>query len=302
MEIRHLCAFLQIASTQSFTQAASILGYSQSNISMQIRQLEQDVGVPLFDRIDRQVSLTQYGRDLLPYAQQIVSMVGQIENLWKAEHVMDGIVRIGMVESLFETIFVPTINRYHLRFPNVKVELIVDGTESLKERLRKGQIDIACLIDSSLSAIEWNCWYMRDVAVSVIASPSHPLAAKSSISPHELAEEDFILMEESASYTVLFLQFMRNCGICLTPFLKLQSPGAACRLVESGHYLSVLPNYVIQPEMIQNALCILPVSDFYLSQQAQVVLHKNKAITPQIQGFLEEMQASFLPDIFGSVS
>lgn len=73
MEIRNLNTFLKVAALRNFTQASRELGYSQSNVSTQIQQLEREVGVPLFNRIGRSVSLTQYGEELLPYAQQIVS-------------------------------------------------------------------------------------------------------------------------------------------------------------------------------------------------------------------------------------
>ncbi len=83
MEIRNLQTFVMAASLLNFTQTAKELGYSQSNISMQIQQLEEEVGAKLFDRIGRSVSLTQQGQDLLPYAQQIVSLSEQMSNALK---------------------------------------------------------------------------------------------------------------------------------------------------------------------------------------------------------------------------
>ncbi len=73
MELRNLNTFLKVASLQNFTQASRELGYSQSNVSAQIKQLEQEMGAPLFDRIGRNVYLTSYGEALVPYARQIVT-------------------------------------------------------------------------------------------------------------------------------------------------------------------------------------------------------------------------------------
>ena len=94
MEIRNLNAFLKVAALKNFTQAARDLGYAQSNISAQIAQLEQELGVPLFNRIGRQVSLTQFGEELLPYAQELCSTAIKIENLHKSEEFLAGTVRI----------------------------------------------------------------------------------------------------------------------------------------------------------------------------------------------------------------
>ena len=111
MEIRNLVAFLQVASTKNFTQSAQILGYSQSNISMQIQSLENELGVSLFDRVGHNISLTQYGEELIPYAQQVVSLVMQIQDFQRSDKEMGGTLKIGIVESLFEAIFEETIRR-----------------------------------------------------------------------------------------------------------------------------------------------------------------------------------------------
>ncbi len=104
MEIHQLNIFIHVATIKNFTQAGRILGYSQSNISAQIQQLEKKVGAPLFNRIGRTVSLTQYGEELLPYAQQIVSTAIRMENFLKSDKAMGGTIRIGIVESLFELV------------------------------------------------------------------------------------------------------------------------------------------------------------------------------------------------------
>ena len=150
MEIRNLNTFLQVVSIKNFTQAAKILGYSQSNVSAQIQQLEREVGAPLFNRIGRQVTLTQHGEELIPYAQKIVATALLMENFLKSKESLGGTLRIGMVESLYEILFESSLLRYHQHFPNVKVELVVDDTATLKNRMQTGVLDFACLIAEPL--------------------------------------------------------------------------------------------------------------------------------------------------------
>ena len=290
MEIRNLYAFLQVASTQSFTRAGQVLGYSQSNISMQIQQLEREVGAPLFDRIGRRVTLTQYGHELLPYAQRIVSTAVEMENLTRSERTLEGMLRVGMVESLFEMLFQPAVVRYHQRFPRVRVELTVDGTATLQEQLRQGQLDAACLIDGPLPQGQWNLWQVRQAAIVVVANPRHRLAGRAQVPLEELTGEEFILMESSAPYSAGFQRAMAAKGLPVEPFLQLQSAEMALRLVQEGPFLSVLPDYAVRRAMEEGLVRVLPIPDLQLVQQVQMVLWRTKVVTPQIQGFLEELR------------
>lgn len=290
MEIRNLNTFLRVASLQNFTRASQELGYSQSNVSVQIKQLEQEVGVPLFDRIGRSVSLTPAGEALLPYAHQIVSTAVQMESFLRSEDSMGGTVRIGMVESLYELLLEDTFLNYHRRFPNVRLELTVDATEVLKDCLQHGQLDTACLIDNPLLPLDWNVWDSLEVPVVVVANPNHPLAKQSSVSVEELTSQELILMEDSAPYSVCLRNFLAKRKIKLQPFLRLQSADTARRLVEQGEFLSVLPLYTVAHSVRSGRLCILNVPEWDQRQSVQLVFQRGKVITPQVKGFLEELQ------------
>lgn len=287
MELRHLQTFLQIASLKNFTLAAKTLGYSQSNVSAQIQQLEQEIGAPLFNRIGKSISLTQYGEQLIPYAQQLVSLSIKMENFLRSEDALGGTIRVGIVESLFQRFMEPVILQYHKRFPNVKIELIVDGTSTLKELLQHGQLDLACLIDTQLLQTKWNIWHKEPVSIHIIANPDHPLASKESVSLSDLKNAEFILMEDSASYIAFFEHAMASQQLNLNAFLKLQNAEKACQLVQKGPFLSVLPNYVISNAVQNHDVALLDVSDFSYTEYTYLLLHNSKILTPQIEGFLQ---------------
>lgn len=287
MEIRLLQTFLQVSALQNFTQAAKALGYSQSNVSAQIQQLEQEIGAPLFNRIGKSVSLTQYGEQLIPYARQLVSTSVKIENFLKSEEALGGTIRVGIVESLFQCFIEPVILQYHKRFPNVKIELVVDGTATLKELLQHGQLDFACLIDTQLPQNKWNIWHKEPAPIRIIANPEHPLAAREQLSLSDLKNEEFILMEESASYIAFFENAMAEQRLTLNAFLKLQNAEKACQLVQKGNFLSVLPFYVVSKAVQTHEVVLLNVSDFSYVENMYLIMHNTKVLTPQIEGFLE---------------
>lgn len=290
MEIRNLRTFLQVASLQNFTRAAESLGYSQSNVSTQIQQLEQEIGAPLFNRIGRRITLTQYGEQLLPYARQIVSTSAWMENFFKSDQALGGTLRIGLVESLFGPLIEPAVPAYHRRFPRVKIELTVDGSEALKTQLAKGILDAACLIDDALPPSAWQVWYQAPTPIVVAANPASPLAGKRSVRLKDLAGEEIILMEETASYSAHFLRAAANAKLAAEPFLTLQSADMARRFVENGNFLAVLPWYAVQESVKKEKICRLPMADFKEQQFIQMILPLNKIRTPQIEGFLREMQ------------
>ena len=289
MEIRNLNTFLRVAALQNFTHAAKELGYSQSNVSAQIQQLEQEIGKPLFNRAGRHVTLTQFGEELLPYAQQLSSIATKMENLMKSEESLGGTVRIGMTDSLSELLLEDAFLAYHKRFPKVRVEIALDTTSMLLERLRSGQLDAACIIKEPLVHTEWMIWDAIDVPIVIVANAGHPLARKKSVSLEEVSRQELVLMETLAPYSLEFERVLAQQRLDCDPVFRLQSADTACRLVERESLISVLPLYTVHASVKEGKLCILNVPQWEHQQAIQMVLHRSKVITPQIEGFLQEM-------------
>ena len=119
---------------------------------------------------------------------------------------------------------------------------------------------------------------------------AHPLAGRETVEMEDLAGQDFILMEESAPYAVRFQDALAGRQIQCRPFLKLQSAATARNLVERERFLSVLPLYTVQDAVRAGRLSILRVPQWNQTQSVQLALHRNKVMTPQIHGFLQELR------------
>lgn len=293
MEIRNLNTFLQVSAMKNFTKAADVLGYSQSNVSSQIKQLEDELGVPLFDRIGRSVTLTQYGEQLVPYAQQIVSTATHIENTMQMKDSVRGKLHLGIVESLYECIFQQAFSRYHEIYPFVDMEVTVGATAELLVMLNKNQIDVACLIDYPLQTSKWNTLYAKDCRIAVVANSAHPLLKLETIPIALLSNQEFIMMEESCSYVIEFRQIMDECKVNLSSFLSIQDPGTAIHLLEQGKYLSLLPSYSVAAGVRSGALKVLDIPELHLSQSVQIVAHKSRAVTSRADGFVKVAREVF---------
>lgn len=194
-----------------------------------------------------------------------------------------------MVDSLFDIVFKNAIEKYHARFPNVNIELTVDGVANLQQLLKKNQIDIACFIDDTVIKSNLNCLYSLPCKIVIVSNPYNKIAIKEKVDIKDMANEEFILMEESASYSIRFQNWIASKKIEPKVFLKLQNADMAKRLVQTGSYLSVLPLYTVSPSAAEGSIKIIDIPEFHLIQQIQIVVYKPKVITPQIEGFAHEV-------------
>lgn len=292
MEIRNLNTFLHVAALENVTKAGTELGYSQSAVSVQIRQLEQELGRPLFDRIGKNVYLTDFGRALVPYARNAVAAAAAVENFGKSDAVLGGTVRIGITDSLFELLMRAFLPAYHARFPRVRVELQVDTTVNLTQQLLQGSIDAMCVIDDPLPQGQWHIWRQTEVPVVLAANPAQALAGRGEVTLEALAGSELILMEKNVPYNRKFESLLAQHNVACEPFLRLPSASAARELLLDGPFVSLLPWYTVRADVEAGRLCLLHIPAWELTQSVQMVLHRSKVITPQIEGFLTELSGA----------
>jgi DNA-binding transcriptional LysR family regulator len=285
MEIRNLKTFLKVATLKNFTSAAKELGYSQANVSAQIKQLEQELDAPLFNRIGRKVTLTQYAEELLPYALNIVSTAVEMENLLHTDESLGGTVRVGMVESLFHAVGEDLIREYHRQFPRVSMDIVVDGTSVLKDRLRQDTLDLALLIDDPLNADEWQIFCSAPAKVVAVVNPAHPFAGRKKIKPEDISGHELVMMEETAPYSIGFMNSMAKKHLDTKPFLTMQSADTAASMAEKDELIAVIPYYTAAKAIREGRLCALDIAGFDLTQDLQAVLHRDKVPVPQLRGF-----------------
>ena len=293
MEIRNIYTFLKVVSTMNITRAADSLGYSQSNVSAQIQQLEEELGVPLFDRIGRGIVLTQYGKDLIPYAEQVVSSVKSLKNYMHSDSELSGSLHIGFVESVFHAFGADTILNFTKRFPNVKIQITVDSSTTLKKLLLKNEIDVACIIDTELPEIKLACPYFRDVNVLILVSKYNDLANKETINLQDLINTNFVLMEADAPYNVLFQKLFYNLDTEIEPVISMQSSEMARQVVEVSNFATVLPEFVVNESLKKGTLIPVELEGTNILQKVQIVHAKSKFLTPQLNGFIHETEMLF---------
>src|SRR5258708_15664075 len=143
MELRQLATFRVVATTLSFTQAASALGYVQSSVTAQIQALEADLGVPLFDRLGKRISLTDAGHRLIRYADQIQALTDEARMMVAAHEKPFGTLSFSAPESLCTYRLPPVLRQFHQHYPQVQLAFRPSPSSDMKRHARDGLIDLA---------------------------------------------------------------------------------------------------------------------------------------------------------------
>lgn len=288
MEIRNLVTFLKVTELNSFSKAAEALDYSQSAVTVQIQQLERELGVRLFDRIGKNVSITQYGKNFISYARDIVSAVARAQVFATEESELTGTVQVGTLNSLMTASFSEIVPNFYAHFPHVMMRLHADTVASLKDKLLKNELDLVYTVDAQVLDPQFVKVFEAEEEVVVVTNRENPLLQRERVRLAELVDQPFVLMNRSNAYRDLFDTELARQGLEVKPFLELEDDVLDLRLLhENPTYLTVLPLYTVKKSIHERSLAVVPVEDFKISQWRQVIYHKNKVLTPQIQGMLD---------------
>ncbi len=186
MELRQLKTFRAVSDNLSFTKTAKKLFMAQSSVSAQIKALEEELGVKLFDRIGRRVLITDAGLKLYEYARRIEEMTNEIQSDVIESGNFRGTLTIRVPETL-ATVYMPEIiDRFHTVNPNVKLTFINCSDLQLREELNSGRIDLAFLMTDAINFKGVNVQMLRTEKLILVSGNDHPFAKKEIITLHDL--------------------------------------------------------------------------------------------------------------------
>ena len=287
MELRNIATFLRVAELESFTQAANELGYVQSTITAQIKQLETEIGMPLFDRFSKKISLTPMGTKLMPYARELLHVTEEVASLNAAPLEISGTLRVGGLESLYTWILTEKLLKYHEQFPLVRIETCVASRTELFGMLRHGELDIIYLLDKKRLEHDLVRAYFSPTRIVFVTHPGNPLTGSRHIELADIAKEPLILTERGGIYRCALEEMAAENDIDLKPFLEVNSTSIIIRLILSGMGISLLPEYTVREEINEGRLWQLNVSGCDILMWRQIFYHKNKWVTPQMSKLIE---------------
>lgn len=289
MDLRSLNTFIQVAEMNSFTRAGASLGYSQPTVSFQIKQLEKELGVQLFERVGHTVSLTDAGRQALTYAQQICRMSQEMAEGAYGRHEVRGKIRLATADSLCSPLMLQGFSSFRSEHPEVSLYVTTAGTAELFRLLDHNEVDLVCTLDNHIYNTNYIIASEEKIGVHFVAPAGHPLTRRAALTIDDLLQQPFLLTERDMSYGRLLHERLARFSREIQPFLEIGSADLICKLVSEGLGLSFLPDYVTEDAVRAGKVVRLDVQDFEIDVWKQLLYHKDKWMSRQMRAAIAHL-------------
>jgi LysR family transcriptional regulator, low CO2-responsive transcriptional regulator len=286
LTLRQLAVFESVAKHMNFSRAAKEMHLSQPAASMQIKQLENNVGLPLFEQLGKQIFLTEAGRELLHYARSIHQ---QLEEAQQTLEELKGLKRGTLHLTMASTAnyFAPQLlAAFHQKYPDVKVQLDVTNRSGLIEAVRNNTTDMAIMGRPPEGQGLVGTPFMGNPLV-IIAPPSHPLAKRKLIRLAELAQEPFIVRESDSGTRIAAERFFSEHGIRMVAGMEMSRSEAIKQAVMAELGLGIVSLHTLEMELALKHLVVLKVEDFPIMRQWHIVYRQGKRFAAIPKAFME---------------
>jgi DNA-binding transcriptional LysR family regulator len=300
---RQLRVFNAVARHLSFAKAAAVLHVSAPAITMQIKELEAEVGMPLFERQGRKVSLTTSGEYMLVYARKMLALLKDAEDAAaRLQRIETGKLTIGMVDTT--TYFIPALLSEFLKeHEGIELVLNVGNRRNLIEWLNNSEVDIA-IMGRPPSEMSTRSEPFAANPLVFVASPKHPLAGERGLRAEDLRQQSFIVREQGSGTRSAMEAFFNQARFQPHLTMELQSNDAIKQAVKANLGVSFLSQHTIALELQTEQLCILDVNDTPMVRAWNVVHMLSKMLSPAAEAFryfILEHAESYLAGQFGDV-
>jgi len=276
--LRQLQVFAAAARHLSHSRAAEELHLSQPAVSMQIKQLELNIGLPLFEQVGKQIHLTEAGREMVIYSRNIAQQLEEMDAVFDE---MKGMERGKLNISLVSTAnyFMPKLLAKFIQLhPNIQVNLFVANRDAVIKQLVENVADLAITGQPPEGVDMVSESFMQNPLV-VIAAPSHPLAKVTNIQPEQLANETFLLREQGSGTRGVMERFFNSHHLAMPGSMEMHTNEAIKQSVQAGMGLSITSLHGIELKLETNRLVILDVANFPIMRHWHIVHRANKRLS-----------------------
>ena len=287
MEVRQLQIFRTLAEELKFTRTAEKVNTVQSNVTAQIKALEEELGIPLFDRLGRRVTLTDAGRNFLPFALQALAAMDHGQRALKTGAEPSGPLRIGAAESQLTYRLPEVLHAFRRRFPHVELIFSQHSTATVAHELEAGKFDMVIHGDNLPPYSSLKSCRLRTEGILLLAEASHPLASRSTVKPADLVAQNLLLTESGCSYREKLDRALALANIRPANVTEFSSVEALKQCIALGMGIGLLPEIVVARELRQNRLKALHWTGPSLDIVTQILWHKDKWISPAMAAFME---------------
>ncbi len=298
LTFRQIQVFAAVARHQSFTRAGHELHLSQPAVSMQIKLMEEQVGLPLFEQLGRKIYLTEAGHELARYSTAIAQ---QLDEAAQVINDLKGLagghlhIAVATTGAYIAPYLLAAFARLH---PHLKVSMDVTNREALLHQLADNEVDLA-VMGRPTEELALDATAFLDNPLVVIAPPGHPLARHPQISLQDLAEYPFIVREAGSGTRSAAERFFSKAGVSLQTSMEMSSHEAIKHAVRAGMGLGIASLHTIREEVTAGHLIILAVQGLPIQRHWYLVHRQGKRLSAAAQAFrdflLQQEVARLLP-------
>lgn len=303
LTLRQLEVFEAVAHHLSYSRASEKLHLTQPAVSIQIRQLEEAIGIPVFEQIGKKIYLTEAGHELRRYARNIVQQLEEAEQVFEE---MKGMRRGKLAISVASTAgyFMPILlAEFSKRFPEVALSLTVSNREALLQQFAQNEMDFAIMgRPPDGLGLEFTSFLKNPLVV--IAPPDHALAASKQIPLTRIQQENFIEREQGSGTRSATERFFAAKGLKLKTSTEMSKNESIKQAVQAGMGLSILSLNTVMLELEAKRLTVLDVEDFPIMRHWYLVHRSGKrlpGVALAFQAFILKEAAPLLESVAGYV-
>lgn len=288
LTLRQLKVFESVARHLNFTRAAEELFLTQPAVSMQVKLLEKQLGLSLFEQLGKSVHLTDAGQEVLGYARNISQQLDELEAvLNRIKGLSGGKLRISVATTA--NYFIPTLlGTFSRRYPEVTVSLDVTNREALLQQLSENTVDLV-IMGQPPSGLDVEADVFMENPLIVVAPPGHPLAHQKKIPLKRLQEEVFLVREPGSGTRSAMERFFAKREIHLKTGMEVGSNEAIKQSVQAGLGLGLLSRATIEQELELKRLVVLDVAEFPIMRHWYLVHRRGKRLSAVAEVFKEFM-------------
>jgi len=298
--LHQLKVFKQVALLLNYTKAGDVLGLTQPAVSIQIKQLESNLDISLFEKIGKTLYLTPAGKELQRFSDDIFSRFENMDMTLSAlKGELQGDFYLSAVTSA--KYFTPhLLGAFHKKYPKVNFHLDIVNREQIIQRLQDNRDDLV-IMGLLPEMMPLTRYPFVDNPITLIASPEHPLADKKNIALTELSDHAFIHREKGSGTRKLLEEFLKGKGVNLQVNMTLGNSETIKQAVMADLGISAASRHSVSLELATNALVELDVVDFPLVRSWYIVHHESKHLSPIASAFIDfVMDSNVSTDILGN--
>lgn len=287
MQLRNLITFIHVAELGSFTKAADQLGYTQSTVSFQIKQLEEELDCLLFERINHTITLTERGQELVYYAHQVRALTDEFKEKTSREDQLTGHIRIVTPDSVCEDMVNSHYIDFHSKYPLISIQFATGDTAMLLDMLDHNEADIIITLDRHCYNKDYVIAKEEQLSMHFVTNVGSKFAGKQELSIRDISGEPFVLTEHGQGYRRVLDRELAKKHMEITPVLEIGRTDMITSILTQSNMISFLPDFATKHLVDAGVLCYLDICDVDVEIWKQLIYHKNKWLSKSLKTVID---------------